>query len=224
MMMMMITTPRIPARLILVAALALPLFGGCATTYYEAMERAGIHKRDILIDRVKNARDSQVEAQKQFKSALEQFASVVRLEDTDLKKAYEKLNAEYEDCEKAAKEVSSRIDRVESVADALFDEWKDELDMYKSAELREASRKQLETTRARYRRMLASMHQAEKGMKPVLGTFYDNVLFLKHNLNTQAIASLKVEFSTLRGKIDGLVKVMNASIESSNTFIADLKQ
>jgi len=61
-------------------------------------------------------------------------------------------------------------------------------------------------------------------MEPVLGTFYDNVLFLKHNLNAQAITSLKIEFSALRGKIDGLVRRMNESIESSNTFIADLRQ
>lgn len=217
-------TSRISVRLIVIAALALPLLGGCATTYYDAMERAGIHKRDILADRVKDARDSQVDAQKQFKSALEQFASVVKLKDTDLKKAYEKLNAEYEDCKKAAEKVSARIGRVEAVADALFDEWKHELDLYKRADLRASSRKQLEATQSRYRGMLAGMHRAEKGMKPVLGTFYDNVLFLKHNLNAQAITSLKVEFSALRGKIDTLVRVMNESIESSNTFIADLKQ
>jgi len=216
-------TPRISVRLIAIAALLL-LIGGCATAYYDAMEKVGIHKRDILVDRVKDARDSQVDAQEQFKSALEQFASVVQLKDTDLKRAYEKLNAEYEDCEGAAGKVSARIDRVEAVADALFDEWKGELDLYKRADLREASRKQMETTRSRYRGMLATMHRAEKGMKPVLATFYDNVLFLKHNLNAQAIGSLKIEFSALRGKIDGLVRRMNESIESSNTFIADLKQ
>ncbi len=220
----MMTTHRIPVRLIVIAALALPLIGGCATAYYDAMEKAGIHNRDILVDRVKDARDSQVDAQQQFKTALEQFASVVALKDTDLKKAYEKLNAEYEDCKGAARKVSARIDRVEAIADALFDEWKHELGLYKKADLREASRKQMAATQSRYRGMLASMHRAEKSMKPVLSTFYDNVLFLKHNLNAQAISSLKVEFSTLRGKIDGLVRRMNESIESSNTFIADLRQ
>jgi len=217
------TVHRISVRLI-VTGVVLVLLGGCATAYYDAMERAGIHKRDILVDRIKDARDSQVEAQKEFTSALEQFASVVRLEDTDLKKAYERLNAEYEDCRKAAQAVSSRIDQVEAVADALFAEWKDELGRYTSADLREASRKRMETTRSRYREMLAGMHRAEKGMEPVLGTFYDNVLFLKHNLNAQAIASLKVEFSALRGKIDGLVKQMDKSIESSNAFIAGLRE
>ncbi len=208
---------------ILIGLLLILLAGACSKAYYGAMEKVGIHKRDILVDRVQGARDSQAEAQEQFKSALEQFGSVVQLKDTDLKKAYEKLNDEYEDCESAAKNVSSRIEKVESVADALFEEWEKELELYQNADLRRSSRRQLDTTRSRYRKMLAVMHQAEKSMEPVLRIFHDNVLFLKHNLNAQAIGSLQGEFSTLQGKIDGLIKKMNAAIESSNRFIAELK-
>lgn len=72
--------------------------------------------------------------------------------------------------------------------------------------------------------MLASMHQAEKSMAPVLRIFQNNVLFLKHNLNAQAIGALQSEFSTLQGRIDGLIKKMRAAIESSDKFIADFKQ
>ena len=82
----------------------------------------------------------------------------------------------------------------------------------------------MEETRTRYREMLAGMHRAEKSMEPVLAIFSDNVLFLKHNLNAQAIASLKIEFSILRGQIDGLVKRMNESIVVSERFIAEMKQ
>ena len=199
-------------------------FGGCSTAYYDAMEKVGIHKRDILVDRVADARDAQSEAQDQFKSALEQFASVVQIENTDLKKAYDKLNAEYEDSEAAAKKVSQRIDKVESVADALFEEWKEELKLYKSADLRNASQRKLKSTQTRYREMLASMHRAEKSMTPVLRTLQDNVLFLKHNLNAQAIGALRSEFSTLKGEIDGLIENMNEAIETSNKFIADIQQ
>ena len=197
---------------------------GCSKAYYGAMEKVGIHKRDILVDRVEDARDAQSEAQDQFKSALEQFRSVVQIEDTDLKKAYETLNAEYEASEKAANNVSERIDKVESVADALFEEWKDELELYKSAKLRNSSKQQLQRTQARYHKMLASMHQAEKSMFPVLRTFRDNVLFLKHNLNAQAIGSLRMEFSSLKREIDGLIRKMNAAIERSDQFISDIKQ
>ncbi|BHH85522.1 DUF2959 domain-containing protein [Desulforhopalus sp. 52FAK] len=199
------------------------MMNACSSTYYSAMEKVGKHKRDIMVDRVEGARDSQAEAQEQFKSALEQFDSVVKLEETDLKKAYDSLNTEYEKSEAAAAKVSSRIDSVESVADDLFDEWEDELEEYQSKELRDSSKAQLRSTKSRYKEMLASMHQAEESMEPVLRIFRDNVLFLKHNLNAQAIGSLQGEFTNLKGEIDSLITKMNTAIESSNKFIADIK-
>ena len=199
------------------------LFGGCAKTYYGAMEKAGFHKRDIMVDRVEDARDAQGEAQEQFQSALEQFDSIVKLKETDLKKAYDKLNDEYKESEEIAEKVSGRIEKVESVADALFEEWEEELALYDNKELQKSSKEQLKKTRARYKEMLSSMHQAEASMEPVLKIFKDNVLFLKHNLNAQAIGSLQSEFSNLKGEIDVLIEKMNTAIESSNKFIADIK-
>ena len=197
---------------------------GCSKTYYSAMEKVGIHKRDILVDRVENARDAQADAQEQFKDALEQFGSVVTVENTDLKDAYEKLNAEYKESNEAAKEVSRRIEKVESVADDLFAEWENELGLYKNKALQDASARKLIDTQKRYHKMLASMHRVEKNMDPVLQTFRDNVLFLKHNLNAQAIGSLRSEFSGLKVKIEVLVKNMNDAITNSNQFIEDLNQ
>ena len=54
----------------LVAVMALT---GCKSAYYGAMEKVGVHKRDILVDRVEEARNSQVDAKETFKSALELF-------------------------------------------------------------------------------------------------------------------------------------------------------
>ncbi len=197
---------------------------GCSGTYYGAMEKVGVHKRDIMVDRVEKARDSQEDAQEQFKSALEQFDSVVKLKDTNLKRAYRRLDDEYEDSREAADEVSSRIDKVESVAEALFEEWQKELELYQNRKLRNSSREQLRKTKLRYRDMLTSMHMAERSMDPVLKIFRDNVLFLKHNLNAQAIGSLQTEFATLQSEIKTLITTMNAAIESSNQFIADIKR
>ena len=49
------------------------LLAGCASAYYGAMEKFGIEKRDILVDRVEDSREAQEEAREQFESALEQF-------------------------------------------------------------------------------------------------------------------------------------------------------
>lgn len=196
----------------------------CSSAYYGAMEKVGVHKRDILVDRVEEGRDSQKDAQKQFQSALEQFDSVVKLEETDLKKAYDKLNKEYEESRAAADEVTNRIDNIENVADALFKEWKGELKEYQNKDLRRSSEKQLKDTKSRYKDMLASMRDAEETMEPVLKIFHDNVLFLKHNLNAQAIGSLQSEFANLEGQIGELIKSMNVAIASSDEFIADLQK
>jgi len=201
----------------------LVFFTACSSTYYGAMEQVGVHKRDILVDRVEDGRDSQADARKQFQSALEQFDSIVQLEETDLKKAYDKLNKEYEKSKDAANEVSSRIAKIESVANALFKEWKVELKEYENKELRQSSEEQLQATKIRYQEMLASMKTAEGSMDPVLRIFHDNVLFLKHNLNAQAIGSLQSEFTNLEGQIGELIKSMNVAIASSNKFIADIK-
>ena len=217
-----VIVPMNPVRpLLILAILALT---GCASAYYGTMEKVGYHKRDILVDRVESARDAQTDAQEQFKSALEQFASVIQLQDSDLMQAYERLNDEFEESESAAEAVSDRIEKVESVADALFEEWQEELALYQNQSLKASSARKLRETKRRYADMLRTMQQAEKSMQPVLNSFRDNVLFLKHNLNAQAIGSLRAEFSTLKGEIDGLIKNMNEAIKTSNKFIADIKQ
>jgi chromosome segregation ATPase len=202
-----------------------PLFllTACTTVYYDTMEKVGYHKRDILVDRVEAARDAQSDAQQQFQSALDQFTSVIHLEESDLERAYDNLNDEYQGCESAAAAVSSRIEKVESVADALFEEWQNELDLYQSPSLKASSAKQLSQTRQRYQKMLHSMKQAEKTMLPVLNTLRDNVLYLKHNLNAQAIGSLRGEFTNLKADIARLIQRMNQSIEHSNAFILNMQ-
>ena len=208
---------------ILNITLLLALLTGCSSVYYDTMETVGYHKRDILVDRVESARDAQSDAQEQFKSALDQFASVIRLEDSDLKQAYDSLNHEFESSESAAQEVTERIDKVESVAEDLFEEWQEELTLYENQKLKAASKRQLDKTKSRYRSMLKSMRQAEQTMQPVLNNFRDNVLYLKHNLNAQAIGSLRGEFGNLKADITTLINRMNQSIKRSDEFIREMQ-
>ncbi len=198
---------------------------GCSKAYYGAMEKVGVHKRDILVDRVENARDAQADAQEQFKDALEQFGSVVNIETTDLKEAYEKLNSEYEDSDEAAKEVSSRIKKVESVADDLFAEWEKELDsIHKPRPCAPTVPGSSKTPGPVTIKCWPVCTRLKKAWSLILRTFHDNVLYLKHNLNAQAIGSLRSEFAGLKVKIEDLIQNMNDAITNSNQFIKNLNQ
>lgn len=208
---------------VLLIALVVALLTGCASAYYNAWDKAGVHKRDILVSRVEKTRDSQLDAQVEFKDALEQFGSVVTLQETDVKRAYDKLNAAYEDSQDAAEAVTGRINSVESVADVLFKEWESEIEQFSNASYKQTSTAQLRATRSRYNDMLSSMRQSEQSMQPVLNTFRDNVLILKHKLNAQAIGLLKGEFASLEDDIAALIREMNRSISESNQFIEELR-
>lgn len=84
------------------AVLSVFFLTGCQKAYYSAMESVGYDKREILSDRVENARESQQEAKEQFASALERFKSVVAFDGGTLEEKYETLNDEYEDSEARA--------------------------------------------------------------------------------------------------------------------------
>lgn len=194
----------------------------CSTTTYAVKEKFGIEKRDILVSDVEAARDSQEAAKEQFASALEQFQSVVDVDGGNLEKKYNKLSKEYDKSESRAKAVSKRIDDVERVSRDLFKEWKKELKLYQSAELRRSSEDQLRLTQNQFEEMLGTMRDAEAKMGPVLAAFRDQVLFLKHNLNSRAIASIQTEATNVTRQIEELIQDMNASIDEANAFIESM--
>ena len=196
---------------------------GCETAYYNAWEKMGVHKRDLLVDRIEDTQEAQEDTQEQFKDALEQYRAVVNFDGGDLEKLYNKLNAEYEDSKQAAEAIAENISRVEDVADDLFGEWEDELALIKNKSLREDSARKLHDTRFKYQQMIKSMHKAEKTVHPVLETLRDQVLYLKHNLNARAISALKGELNTINSDVNQLIINMQKSIDEANLFIDRIK-
>lgn len=197
---------------------------GCSSTYYKGMDSVfGIHKRDILVHRVEKARDSQQEAKEQFKSALEQFTAMTNFQGGELQDKYEKLQAEFDESEESANDIRFRIKEVENVSEALFEEWQEELEQYSKASLRRNSERKLQETKRRYGQLITAMKRAEGKMEPVLSAFRDQVLYLKHNLNAQAIASLKSELDAVETDIGRLIKEMEKSIQEADSFIQSME-
>jgi len=201
------------------AAAAVLFLSSCQTAYYSTMEKFGYHKRDLLASRVEDVRDAQTEAKEQFQSALERFSTVLNFQGGELEEEYRGLKSEFDRSEAKAEEVRQRIASVESVSEALFDEWEDELAQYSNDAMRRTSEQRLVETRARYHRLVGAMKKAEKKMDPVLAVFRDHVLFLKHNLNARAVASLQQELASVEMDVAALIRDMETSIEQADAFI-----
>ncbi len=213
--------PSLIRRGLMVAFVALS--ASCSSTYYDALEKLGYAKRDLLVERVKKTEESQTEAKEQFTSALDHFLSVTKINGGELEQKYNELNGELQRSEERAKDVRDRIASVRDVADALFGEWQKELGQYSSADLRAQSERELDITRSRYESLMRLMERSADRMDPVLAAFRDQVLFLKHNLNARALASLDTTDRDLRGDIDRLIADMEASIRESQAFIQGIQ-
>jgi len=63
------------------------------------------------------------------------------------------------------------------------------------------------------------MKRAATTMTPVLAAFRDQVLFLKHHLNAQAITAVQRELVTVETDIAALIRAMEASIAEADAFL-----
>ena len=209
------------------AALTLSMTG-CQSmlddAYYGTWERFGVEKRDILRDRVEDGRQDQRTAQEQFKTTYERFKEVSGYDGGDLERAYTSFRREFERSESRAQDVRDRIASIEKVADDLFSEWSGEIQQISSASLRRDSQSKLTRTQKSYDQLIETMKRAERKMEPVLTVFRDRVLYLKHNLNAQAISSLGSSAREIESDVASLLRDMDASIREADAFLATIPE
>lgn len=178
--------------------------------------------RDVLISRVEAASEAQQDTAEEFRSALEEFKAVTGFEGGDLEKRFNTLNAAFEDSEAAAKNVSARIDRVVAATNRLLEDWREELNQYHDPAIKRRAQTQFDLTRSQAEKLIAAMRKIESNTEPVLAVFRDQVLFLKHNLNMQAITSLQQESANVEQDVALLISQMEASIAEAQIFIKEL--
>lgn len=204
--------------------LVLAALVGCSSLYYSAWEQLGKQKRDLLRDYVVAARDDQIEANKEFKDALQVLREAYRVEPSKLQKTYDRLKESYDDAEGKSKDLEQRIEKMHRIANDLFAEWKKEANIIRNRSLRQDSLAQLEQTKERYAAMRGTLQRAEARMKPILEQFRDHVLYLKHNLNAQALGALQGEAANIEQSIEELIESMRGSIAETNEFIETLSR
>ncbi len=196
----------------------------CTRIFYATNAKFGKEKRDILASRVKDARREQEETKEQFQTTLEAFQAVTGFQGGQLESVYKKLNKEFEKSEDRANEVRDRISAVERVANDMFREWGQEIDQIGDRDLKSKSRALMRGTQGRCNTLLLRMKEAEIRMMPVLRAFRDQVLFLKHNLNAQAIQSLRETSVRIDADVSALVRDMETSIREADSFVAALER
>lgn len=189
---------------------------------YNAYEMVGMEKRDLFKREVKNVKEEQEETGEAFKDALTRLKEMYNFDGGDLEKQHSKLNSSYENAQEEATELRERIKNVNVVAGDLFSEWRNEIKDISTKSLQEKSQKKLKETQERFKELQNQMASAEKRLTPVLTKLKDQVLFLKHNLNAQAISGLKAESADIEADIKSLIKEVDKASKEADRFIETL--
>ena len=197
--------------------------GGCASAKYSALEKVGIHKRDILVDNVEDARDSQAETREHLVSAYEELSALVGHDGGELEKQYKRLDREVERAGDATDELDDRLEAIDRVSEDLFEEWESELELYSSQALRDDQAQKLADSRRQFKQMRNRMQVARDRVDPVMAVLNDNVLYLKHSLNAQAVAALRGEAANLEADVEALIRDMQIAIDEADAFISKMR-
>ncbi len=200
------------------------LVAGCSTVKYEALEQVGVYKRDILVDRVEDARDAQSETREEVLAAYEELNLLMGEDGGDLERQYKRLNKKVERSRSRIEELDEQLGAIDRVGNDLFEEWEGELAEYNNPSLRRDQAARLKESREQFAALQSRMQAARDRVDPVMAVLNDNVLYLKHSLNARALDALRGEAAELETKVDALIRDMQIAIDEADAYIARLKQ
>lgn len=207
----------------LLLSFSLMMVVSCSTVYYNVWEALGKEKRDLLKSNVLKVKEDQDEVQEEFRDTLEKVRSKYKLNGGNLEKIYDQLNGDYEDAKAKSDTLTKRINKVEEIAEDLFEEWEQEAKQITNTTYRRDSLNKRRATMRKFKGMHRAMRRVESSLQPVLTKLKDQVLYLKHNLNAQAIGAFKVEFEKIAREINSLSGQIKKSSRAADDFIANMK-
>ena len=198
------------------------LLVGCESAYYKAMRTLGKEKRDILVQRIKDAKNDQDQTRQKLQTTMESFQALTGFQGGSLEKSYQRLNSDYESASSQAAKLHDKIQSIDQVSNDLFKEWQGEISAMDNGKLKSQDTIMLRNAKTRQATYMRAMRRTEDQITPVLKAFHDQVLFLKHNLNARAIGSLKSTSAGLQSDVAGLVQSIDASSQEADKLISSL--
>ena len=141
----------------------------------------------------------------------------------DRKKLYKNLQKEMENTEKRRAKIQEEAAKMNAEADTLFKEWGNSAAAIENPDLRKKSEDRLAATKSSYAEIGTVGQKAGDLYGPFMKALQDQVTYLGHDLNPDAVASLKPEASKLNVDASKLVQAIDETIATANTNIGALR-
>lgn len=183
----------------------------------------GVKQVEQLVKKAGSTVQAISETKLQLDKTMEVYNSIFAEDAKDRKGLYKKLQSEMESTEKHRAEIAKRAEAMKMEADAVFKSWADSAGAIASPDLKKRSEERLTKTKARFAEIEAAGQKAKETYTPVMKTLQDQVTFLGHDLNAEAVSSLKPDAIKLNTQAQDLGKKIDATISVANKNISALR-
>jgi hypothetical protein len=189
-----------------------------AGTQNEGHERADEH-----IEKIERASEEMKDVRKHLNEAFEAYHKTLREGTDERRSSYKDLVKALERCEEETKELRKRHREMDEQAEEYFKKWKNSVKDIKNADLERRSEERLEATRRRYREVSMRWKTMGEDYEPVLAELRDQVVYLGHDLNEDAVLSLKEDAAELEELARALFRSMEGFGSTADEYIGGLE-
>jgi uncharacterized protein YdhG (YjbR/CyaY superfamily) len=204
---------------------ALGVSGGLILSFAVAAQAQdeGVKRVEQLIKSAGSTVQAISEAKLQFMKTIDVYNAILAEGAKDRKKLYKKLQSEMESTEEKRAEVGRRADQMRLEAGIVFKSWADSTVGIENPDLRKRSEERLEKTKDRCAEIESAGRSAVEVYAPVMKALQDQVTYLGHDLNAEAVASLKPDAEKVNAQAQELTKRVDEAIGIANTNINALR-
>ncbi len=193
---------------------------GCRTgAYYSAMDKVGYERREILADRLQDARASQLEAKEQLGRALSSLRRIDTVPVSGLEDLHADLKHQAGDTKDALNDLRSNIASVDSVARSMFSQWGDDLARINDDTVRRQSAAKMRETQQDYNQLSASLRDTEHRLANVVPALQDQVIVLETSLRAGIRPGKTATLQEVRDQVSSLIEDLQGSIDRTQHFI-----
>jgi hypothetical protein len=183
----------------------------------------GVKQVEQLVKKSGSTVQAIAETKMQLQKTMDVYNTLMSDDVKNMKGNYKKLQSEMESTEKKRGEIKQRADEMNAEATALFKSWADSTAAIENADLRKRSEERLDKTKASFAEIGTVGQKASDLYGPFMKTLEDQVTYLGHDLNAQAVESLKGDAAKVNQKAQDLMKSIDETITVANKNINELR-
>ena len=183
----------------------------------------GLKQVDRLIKVSGETVQSIAEAKLQLERTVTGYNAILAEQAKDRRGAYKDLIKDKDNTQTKVEAVRQRVAGMEQEANTLFAAWAKNVEGITEEGLRKKSQARLDDTKKRFGDILSAGKQAREAYDPFMKQLADQITYMGHDLNPEAVASLKPDAAKLNDQATKVFARVDETMKVAREYINSLR-